>query len=58
LGHAIRESRGTPINASSPQEMLDALAGREGRREWNVHTLCLEGKCGKILVVPAKQRDC
>lgn len=56
LGHAIKENCGTSINASSPEEILDAPTGREGaRKSFKVGRLCMEEECGKMLVVPVKR---
>lgn len=59
LGHAIKENCGTSINVSSPEEILGAPTGREGAgKSFEIDRLCMEEECGKMLVVPAKQRDC
>ena len=59
LGYAIKENGGTSINAFSPEEVVDTPTGREGGgKSFKVDRLCMEEECGKMLVVPAKQRDC
>lgn len=59
FGHAIKENRGTSINAFSPEEILDTPTGREGAgKSFKVNRHCMEEECEKMLVVPTKQRDC